>query len=105
MVFRQHRAVAQRQRDYNYGQNRKQIDQNLSTIAQEARQNAIGNATGLFGLATGRQDAALTALSSSLARGQLSVGGCRQPDGHNTPSTTPLQNNALNFSRCRPRAH
>lgn len=57
-------------RGYNYGQQRNQIDAQLAATEQNARQQAIGNATNLFSLATGRQDANIANMMSSLARGQ-----------------------------------
>lgn len=65
-------------RGYNYQLGRQAITQNASGIEQQARQQAIGNATNLYGIATGRQDAILGNLANSLGRGQqfqLSDGG------------------------------
>jgi hypothetical protein len=55
---------------YNYQQGRQTINQNLSAIEQQARQQSIGNATNLFNLATGRQDANLAQLEGSLGQQQ-----------------------------------
>jgi len=62
----------------NYQAGRQQITDNISGIIQNARQNELSNATNLYGLATGRQDAILGNLANSLGRTQqfqLSDGG------------------------------
>ncbi|WP_181175626.1 tail fiber domain-containing protein [Mesorhizobium sp. B2-3-4] len=57
-------------RGYNYQQGRQTIDQNAAQIEQQGRQQAIGNATNLYQLATGGIQTNLSNLESSLGQQQ-----------------------------------
>lgn len=85
-------ALDRASRGYQYQQGRKAITQSLSGIEQGARQTAIGNATNLFNIATGRQDANLAQLEGSLAPQQ----SFQLADASNqTNYNTALYNSAL----------
>ncbi|EGP07330.1 hypothetical protein CSIRO_3062 [Bradyrhizobiaceae bacterium SG-6C] len=84
-------------REAAYQTGRKQITADLSGAEMNARQTAIGNATNLYGLATGQQGAILGNLANSLNRGQgfqLSDAGLQQ-NRNNLIYQSGVQQNAL----------
>lgn len=91
-------AVQNREgRDKQYQVNRQAITDNMSAIEQGARQQGIGNATNLYGLATGQQNVILGNLANSLNRGQnfqLSDAGLQQ-NRNNLIYQGGVQQNAL----------